>query len=46
MASMAVSTVPKPVMITVTTWGAARPTCSSSSMPPIRGIFMSLITMS
>jgi hypothetical protein len=46
MASMAVSTVPNPVMITVSASGAVRAISSSSAMPPILGIFRSLITRS
>ena len=46
MASIAVSTVPKPVMITVSTFGVRLPISSSSSMPPIFGIFKSLMTTS
>ncbi len=46
MASIAVSTVPKPVMMMVSALGAAAPTASSSSMPPMRGIFRSLMMRS
>ncbi len=46
MASIAVSTVPKPVMMTVSALGAAVPMASSSSMPPIRGILRSLMMRS
>ena len=44
--AIAVSTVPKPVMMIVSALGAACPMASRSSMPPMRGILRSLMTMS